>query len=69
MIEDKIMESIEEKYSDGKISWLDGIKVEYDDWWFNVRASNTEPLLRLNMEARTKLLLKEKKEEILSVMT
>ena len=66
---DRVMKCIEEKYSDGKISWLDGIKVEYDDWWFNVRASNTEPLLRLNMEARTKLLLKEKKEEILSVMT
>lgn len=39
-------------FSDGKISHLDGITVEYDDWWFNVRKSNTEPLLRLVLEAR-----------------
>src|SRR5215211_2638740 len=45
------MAAIEEKFSDGEISKLDGISVDYDDWHFNVRASNTEPLLRLNLES------------------
>ena len=45
------MAAIEEQYSDGEISKLDGISVDYDDWHFNVRASNTEPLLRLNLES------------------
>jgi phosphomannomutase len=40
-------------FADGKVSWLDGITVEYETWWFNVRKSNTEPLLRLNLEAST----------------
>ncbi len=47
-------------YADAKIDYLDGITVEYDEWWFNVRASNTEPLLRLNMEAASQELLREK---------
>lgn len=42
---------IEKRYADAEIDHLDGVTVEYPDWWFNVRASNTEPLLRLNMEA------------------
>lgn len=41
-----------EKYADGQIDYLDGVTVQFPDWWFNVRASNTEPLLRLNLEAR-----------------
>jgi phosphomannomutase len=45
------MEEIEEHYSDGQISHLDGVSVDYDDWHFNVRPSNTEPLLRLNLES------------------
>jgi len=51
---DAILKKIEETFSDAKnISHLDGITIEYDDWWCNVRPSNTEPLLRLNLEART----------------
>jgi phosphomannomutase len=42
---------ITEKYSDGEITTLDGVSVDYDDWHFNVRSSNTEPLLRLNLES------------------
>ena len=42
---------IEERYSDGEITHLDGVSVDYDDWHFNVRPSNTEPLLRLNLES------------------
>ncbi len=45
------MKEIEDAYSDGEISHLDGISVDYDDWHFNVRPSNTEPLLRLNLES------------------
>ena len=45
------MREIEERYADGEISKLDGISVDYDDWHFNVRPSNTEPLLRLNLES------------------
>ena len=55
-------------YKDGKISWLDGIRVDFDDWWFNVRPSNTEPLLRLNLEAKTKELMETKRDEILGVI-
>ena len=47
----KLLE-LKEKYSDGKISEVDGVSVEYDNWRFNVRMSNTEPLLRLNVEAK-----------------
>jgi len=65
-VEDKdaIIEKIKEKYSDGKQDFLDGITVEYDNWWFNARASNTEPLLRLTIEADTEELLKQKSREI-----
>jgi phosphomannomutase len=45
------MAEIEERWSDGQISHLDGVSVDYDDWHFNVRPSNTEPLLRLNLES------------------
>ena len=45
------MDEIERRYGDGRISNLDGISVDYDDWHFNVRPSNTEPLLRLNLES------------------
>jgi phosphomannomutase len=48
----KKLEAIKSGYADGTQSFLDGITVEYPDYWFNVRSSNTEPLLRLNMEAR-----------------
>jgi phosphomannomutase len=53
-VDDKLgkMKELEAEYSDGRVDWLDGITVEYDDWWFNVRPSNTEPLLRLVCEAR-----------------
>ncbi len=46
-----MIERIKQEYSDGEIDELDGLTVNYDDWWFNIRASNTEPLLRLNVEA------------------
>jgi phosphomannomutase len=52
------------KYADARIDTLDGVTVQYPDWWFNVRRSNTEPLLRLNLEARTRALMDEKLAEL-----
>ena len=49
--QDAKMREIEERYSSGEVSWLDGVSVDFDDWHFNVRPSNTEPLLRLNLES------------------
>jgi phosphomannomutase len=63
---DEIIASMKDIYSDGEISLLDGLTVEYSNWWFNLRKSNTEPYLRLNIEARNKKLFKIKKEEIIS---
>jgi len=51
-----------------EIDHLDGLTVEFDDWWFNLRASNTQPLLRLNVEADDKALLDEKASEVLSLI-
>jgi phosphomannomutase len=56
------------KYVGGRQSELDGISVEYPDWHFNVRPSNTEPLLRLNLEAKTPELMAEKREEVLGLI-
>lgn len=65
----KVLDKLEQKYKDGKVSKLDGLKVDYEDWWFNVRPSNTEPFLRLNLEADSEELMKEKLEEISKVIT
>ncbi len=54
--------------ADGRQDRLDGLTVEFDDWWCNVRPSNTEPLLRLNVEARTPALLEEKTAEVLALI-
>ena len=62
------VQRLAEAYSDGKQDRTDGLTVEYEDWWFNCRASNTEPLLRLNLEARTEPLMKEKLEETLRII-
>jgi len=59
---------IEERYADARIDHLDGITVQYDDWWFNVRPSNTEPLLRLNLEASHPRQLEVKTKEVLSII-
>jgi len=55
-------------YAGGKMNELDGLTVEFGDWWFNVRPSNTEPLVRLNLEAKTKELMEEKTDEVLSII-
>jgi phosphomannomutase len=65
---DAIISKLKERYADGKISELDGLKVDYPDWWFNVRPSNTDPLLRLNLEANTSEMMEAKKTELLALI-
>lgn len=60
----EIFEKLRRRYDDGKQDELDGLTVEYPEWWFNLRASNTEPLVRLNVEANRKSVLDEKLEEL-----
>ena len=62
------IEAIARHFEDGRQDRLDGLTVEFDDWWCNVRPSNTEPLLRLNAEARTPELLAEKTAEVLELI-
>jgi phosphomannomutase len=62
------IELIAERLSQGRQDRLDGLTVEFDDWWSNVRPSNTEPLLRLNVEARTEPLLAEKTAMLLDLI-
>ncbi len=62
------MQELAQTFSDGKVEWLDGVSVTYEDWHFNVRPSNTEPLLRLNLEAISKPLMEEKRDLILAII-
>lgn len=62
---DLILDKIKEKYSDARQEYLDGVTIEYDNWCFNLRPSNTEPLIRLTIEADNEELLKEKKKEVM----
>jgi phosphomannomutase len=63
------MEKTKVRYKDGKILEIDGLRVDFPDWWFLLRLSNTEPILRLIIEARNKELLEEKKEELLALLS
>lgn len=60
----QILENISSKFPDGKVSWLDGLSVDFDDWRFNIRSSNTEPLIRLNLEALEETKMTEKLKQI-----
>jgi phosphomannomutase len=62
------LQALERKYAGSRIEKLDGVSVEFDDWHFNVRASNTEPLIRLNLEATTPGRMAEKRDEVLAVI-
>ena len=63
---DAVLDMIRNDYSDGKMFELDGISSEYEDWWLNVRTSNTEPLVRLNLEAKTEALMSAKRDDVLA---
>jgi phosphomannomutase len=62
------IQAVRERYADGRQDDLDGLTVQYDDWWFNLRPSNTEPLLRLNVEADSRELMERKRDEVLAVI-
>ena len=63
-----ILAAIEARYPDASIAHIDGVSIDYPTWHFNVRASNTEPLLRLNLEAQTPALMEEKRDEVLAII-
>jgi hypothetical protein len=64
------LQELKERYvaEGGRVSHLDGISIDFDDWHFNVRPSNTEPLLRLNLEALSESLMVEKRDEVLALI-
>ena len=65
---EKVFSEIKDKYSDGELNELDGILITYDHFWFSVRASNTEPVIRLNLEADTEELMREKVDELKNII-
>ena len=67
---DGAIDALYKKYAPGaeKVMDFDGYRIEYSDWWFNVRKSNTEPYLRIVAEAKDENLLKEKMEEISAII-
>ncbi|MGP6157837.1 MAG: alpha/beta fold hydrolase, partial [Vulcanimicrobiaceae bacterium] len=62
------LKELEERYHDAQIDHLDGVTIQYPDWWMNVRPSNTEPLLRLNVEGDTKELMEQRRDEALALI-
>jgi phosphomannomutase len=64
----KRLAGIEARYKDAQITKMDGVSIDYPDWHCNVRGSNTEPLLRLNLEARTPEMMEKKRDEVLEVI-
>ena len=63
------LQELKERFGpEGRVSHLDGLSVDADDWHINVRPSNTEPLLRLNLEARSEELMERKRDEVLAVI-
>jgi phosphomannomutase len=65
---DEMMKELRRRFNQGEADDLDGITIQFKDWWFNCRPSNTEPLLRLNIEAKTKELLDKQFAEIKSIV-
>ena len=67
--QDGKMRELAERYSDAEVGWLDGVSVDYDDWHFNVRPSNTEPLLRLNLESLvSQEHMEEQRDQVLALI-
>lgn len=61
-----MLKTLEAEYQDGQIDHLDGLSVDYPDWWFNARASHTEPVLRINIGATSQARLDEMRKTLLS---
>ena len=60
------MDGLAAMYTEGRVYAIDGVSAEFHNWHFNVRASNTEPLLRLNLEATTQEMMEQKRDEVLA---
>ena len=69
-VEDKdaMVRRLAKTFSDGTIDFLDGVTIEYDQWWFNCRPSNTEPLLRLTLEAKDRETKDEMYEKLIAIL-
>ncbi len=65
---DVIYKALEERYKDGQLDHLDGLSVDYPSWWFNLRASNTEPLIRLNLEAADPAAMASRRDEVIEAI-
>ncbi len=63
-----MIDALARRYADGAVDFLDGVTVQYAEWWFNVRPSNTEPLLRLVLEAKDADLLERRRAELVSIL-
>ena len=64
----QVMATGTSRYGDGQVYHLDGVSVEYPDWHLNVRKSNTEPLLRLNLEGTTRETMEQRRDEVLGII-
>ncbi|MGH9199215.1 MAG: phosphomannomutase/phosphoglucomutase, partial [Acidimicrobiia bacterium] len=67
-VKEQRMKDVAEAYPEGEQDWVDGVTINFDEWWCNVRPSNTEPLLRLNLEAESEELGKAKVAEVLAIV-
>jgi phosphomannomutase len=63
-----VLNRLRTKYADAALLELDGLSFEYPTWWFNVRSSNTEPLVRLNLEAKTPAEMELRRDEVLALI-
>jgi len=63
-----IFAALEDEYRDARKDHLDGLTIEYNGWWFNLRASNTEPVMRLNLEANDHSTEQAKKKEVIKII-
>jgi phosphomannomutase len=64
----KILDKLEGYYKEGKVNRIDGLRIDFPDWYFNLRASKTEPFLRLNLGADTRQMMEEKRDEIAKII-
>ena len=64
----KVLETLEEKFREGKVLKIDGLRIDFPDWWFNARPSHTEPVLRLVVEAKNRKIMEQKKKELSSLI-
>jgi len=65
---DGLLEKLKEIYKDGEQRFIDGLSAEYPDWWFNIRPSKTEPLVRLVIEANSQEILEREKAKLLNIL-